>query len=210
MADWRSEEFYKERRDELEKRVGPRRFKHSLGVSETAEALARVYGADKTAARMAGLLHDWDKGYDDAGIRARVEELGLAVDPYVFEEMPWLLHGPTAAAALARAFPCLPRDVVQAIARHTAGAVGMTDLDMVVYVADALEPGRDYAGLDEIRALAGQVPLEELYLATFRHVFLNLVERRKRIHPQSIEIWNYYLARSHDAADERKGRKGTA
>ena len=56
----------------------------------------------------------------------------------------------------------------------------------------------------------GRVPLEELYLATFRHVFLNLVERRKRIHPQSIEIWNYYLARSHDAADERKGRKGTA
>ena len=210
MADWRSEEFYKERRDELEKRVGPRRFKHSLGVSETAEELARIYGADETAARVAGLLHDWDKGYDDAGIRARVEELGLAVDPYVFEEMPWLLHGPTAAAALARAFPCLPRDVVQAIARHTAGAVGMTDLDMVVYVADALEPGRDYAGLDEIRALAGQVPLEELYLATFRHVFLNLVERRKRIHPQSIEIWNYYLARSHDAADERKGRKGTA
>ena len=147
---------------------------------------------------------------EDYGIRARVEELGLAVDPYVFEEMPWLLHGPTAAAALARAFPCLPRDVVQAIARHTAGAVGMTDLDMVVYVADALEPGRDYAGLDEIRALAGRVPLEELYLATFRHVFLNLVERRKRIHPQSIEIWNYYLARSHDAADERKGRKGTA
>ena len=81
---------------------------------------------------------------------------------------------------------------------------------MVVYVADALEPGRDYAGLDEIRALVGRVPLEELYLATFRHVFLSLVERRKRIHPQSIEIWNYYLARSHDAADERKGRKGTA
>ena len=42
MADWRSEEFYKERRDELENRVGPRRFKHSLGVSETAEALACV------------------------------------------------------------------------------------------------------------------------------------------------------------------------
>ena len=80
MADWRSEEFYKERRDELEKRVGPRRFKHSLGVSETAEALARVYGADKTAARMAGLLHDWDKGYDDPGILARADELGMELD----------------------------------------------------------------------------------------------------------------------------------
>ena len=45
MVDgWRSDAFYEARRDELEKRVGPRRFKHSLGVSETAEKLARVYG----------------------------------------------------------------------------------------------------------------------------------------------------------------------
>ena len=209
-ADALSDAFLEARERDLRERLGRRRYEHTLGVAGTAARLARAYGVDERKARLAGLLHDWDKGYDDAGIRARVEELGLAVDPYVFEEMPWLLHGPTAAAALARAFPCLPRDVVQAIARHTAGAVGMTDLDMVGYVADAPEPGRDYAGLDEIRALAGQVPLEELYLATFRHVFLNLVERRKRIHPQSIEIWNYYLARSHDAADERKGRKGTA
>ena len=87
-------------------------------------------------------------------IKARVEELGLVVNPYVFEEMPQLLHGPTAAAALAREFPGLPRDVVQAIARRTAGSVGMTDGDEVGYVAAAHQPGRDYAGLDEIRALA--------------------------------------------------------
>ena len=100
MADWRSEEFYKERRDELEKRVGPRRFKHSLGVSETAEALARVYGADKTAARMAGLLHDWDKGYDDPGILARADELGMELDAEL-SAMPRVLHGLTAAMAWA-------------------------------------------------------------------------------------------------------------
>ena len=209
-ADALSDAFLEARARDLRERLGRRRFEHTLGVAGTAARLARTYGVDERKARLAGLLHDWDKAYDDAGIRVRVEELGLAVYPYAFEVMPWLLHGPTAAAALARAFPCLPRDVVQAIARHTAGAVGMTGLDMVVYVADALEPGRDYAGRDDIRALVGRVPLEELYLATFRHVFLSLVERRKRIHPQSIEIWNYYLARSHDAADERKGRKGTA
>ena len=88
MADWRSEAFYKERRDELEKRVGPRRFKHSLGVSETAEALACVYGADKTAARVAGLLHDWDKGYDDPGILARADELGMELDAELVRHAP--------------------------------------------------------------------------------------------------------------------------
>ena len=76
MVDgWRSDAFYEARRDELEKRVGPRRFKHSLGVSETAEKLARVYGADETAARVAGLLHDWDKGYDDPGFVVWYDEL---------------------------------------------------------------------------------------------------------------------------------------
>lgn len=81
MVDgWRSDAFYEARRDELEKRVGPRRFKHSLGVSETAEELARIYGADETAARVAGLLHDWDKGYDDPGILARADELGMELD----------------------------------------------------------------------------------------------------------------------------------
>ena len=205
-----SDAFFDARERDLKKRLKPKRFEHARGVSKTAASLAETYGVDVRKARLAGLLHDWDKEYGDDEIRERARALGVDVDPYVLDTMPRLLHGPTAAAALARAFPCLPRDVVQAIARHTAGAVGMTGLDMVVYVADALEPGRDYAGLDEIRALVGRVPLEELYLATFRHVFLSLVERRKRIHPQSIEIWNYYLARSHDAADERKGRKGTA
>lgn len=205
-----SDVFYAARERDLEQRLGRKRFEHTLGVADTAAHLARLYGADERTARLAGLLHDWDKGYDDAGIRTRARELGLAVDPYVFEEMPQLLHGPTAAAALAREFPCLPCDVVRAVERHTAGAVGMTDLDMVVYVADALEPGRDYAGLDEIRALVGQVPLEELYLATFRQVFLNLVERRKRIHPQSVEIWNHYLARARDAQGRKGTTKGTA
>ena len=202
--------FFEARERDLERRLGRRRFEHTLGVADTAARLARLYSVDERKARLAGLLHDWDKNYDDEGIRTRVQELGLTVDPYVFEEMPQLLHGPTAAAALAREFPCLPRDVVQAVERHTAGAVGMTDLDMVVYVADALEPGRDYAGLDEIRALVGKVPLEELYLATFRQVFMNLVERRKRIHPQSIEIWNHSLARARSASGGKEESKGTA
>ena len=77
-----------------------------------------------------------------------MREAGVDVHPYVLDTMPRLLHGPTAAAELERAYPDLPADVVQAIARHTAAAVGMSDLDMIIYIADAIEPSRDFDGLD--------------------------------------------------------------
>lgn len=202
-----SDTFFEARKAELEGRLKPVRFAHALGVTQAAQELARTYGVDERMARLAGLLHDWDKNYDDEGIRQRAQELSLVVDPYVFQDMPRLLHGPTAAAALAREFPSLPREVVQAIDRHTAGAPNMTDLDMIVYVADALEPGRDYPGIQALRELVGRVPLEELFLKTFQHVLLNLVERCKNIHPQTLEVWNFYVDRARERASATKSKK---
>ena len=64
--------FFKERKAELEQRVSKKRFTHVMGVVEEAEILARAYGVDVREARLAGLLHDWDKAYDDEEIRERV------------------------------------------------------------------------------------------------------------------------------------------
>lgn len=201
-----SDAFFEARERDVRRRLEPKRFEHVKGVSRTAASLAEIYGADVRKARLAGLLHDWDKDYGDDEIRSRARALGVDVDPYVLDTMPRLLHGPTAAAELARAYPDLPGDVVQAIARHTAAAVGMTDLDMIVYIADAIEPGRDFDGLAELRAAIGTVPLEELFVMTFNHILLTLVERRRRLHPATVEVWNHYVARSRDARAE----KGTA
>ncbi len=204
-----SEAFYQARADELSGRVKQKRFTHSLGVSDTAAKMARAYGCDEATARLAGLLHDWDKGYDDAGIVARVRELGLAKEYATYLDMPHLLHGPTASVALARRFPALPADLLRAIRLHTTGAVGMTDLDMIIYVADAIEPGRDYPGIEELRAMVGAAELEELFMATFQHVLDNLVSRRKRIHPDTVKVWNHYAVRSRERAraEKEKGNK---
>lgn len=203
-----SDAFLAARERDLEKRLKRRRFEHVMGVSDTAASLAEAYGADVRKARLAGLLHDWDKDFDDDGIRARARVLGVdaAIDPYVFDSMPRLLHGPTAAAALREDFPCIPDDVLQAVARHTAAAIGMSDLDMIIYIADAIEPSRRFDGLDRLRAAMGTVPLEELFMMTFNHILSMLVERRRRLHPATVEVWNYYVSRSREAA----GGKGTA
>lgn len=193
MVDgWRSDTFYEARRDELEKRVGPRRFKHSLGVSETAEKLARVYGADETAARVAGLLHDWDKGYDDPGILARADELGMELDAELVA-MPRVLHGLTAAVALGRAFPELSPEVLTAVERHTLGAVDMSDLDMIVYIADALEPGRKGKMVQKLREKVGELELRDLFLEVYAYWVQLIMERRHPMYSKTTEIWNSYM-----------------
>ena len=187
-----TKEFYRARKAELVDRVGPKRFEHIKGVAKTAKKLALQYGLDERKARLAGLLHDWDKGLDDDQARARVRELGLedAIDPWVVENMPRVLHAHTAAVALARDFPEIPGDVLQAIDRHTTAAEDMSDLDKVLYIADALEPNRQFGRIDELREVAKTATLDELYFQTYEYWTLLLFERRQPLHPDTMRIWN--------------------
>lgn len=192
-----SEAFFEARAAELAPRVNERRLRHTYGVVAAAEHLARTYGVDERKARLAALLHDWDKGFDDEGMRKRVSELGMTddVDAWVLENTPYVLHGNTAARALSREFPEIPADVIQAIDRHTVAAVDMSELDMVLYVADAIEDGRQFGRIDELRAAVGKVDLEELFFLTYEYWVFLLFERRKQLHPDTITIWNTLVAR---------------
>ncbi|WP_139653380.1 bis(5'-nucleosyl)-tetraphosphatase (symmetrical) YqeK [Raoultibacter phocaeensis] len=194
-----TDEYFEAAKERLRMRLDKERYEHSLSVSDTAVQLARAYGVDERKARLAGLLHDWDKGYSDKDITERAQELRVAANPVVLESMPRLLHGPTAAIELAREFPGIGEDVLQAIARHTSAEVGMTDLDMIVYTADAIEPLRPFDSMAAVRDSIGAVSLEELFLGTFQHVIAFLVEKKRRMHPDTVKVWNYYVERARSA-----------
>lgn len=194
-AERNGDGFFAARREELARRVGPRRFRHSLGVSDTAGALARAYGADEAEARLAGLLHDWDKGLDDPGILARADELGMELSDEL-RSMPRVLHGLTAARALKRDFPELSPALLQAIERHTLAAEDMTDLDMIVYIADALEPGRDGKRVEKLRRLVGEASLRDLFVAVYAYWVELMMERKSRIYSKTVDIWNAYMPAS--------------
>lgn len=123
-----------------------KRYVHSLGVAETALHLAEVYGVDRFDAAAAGLIHDWDKVLSDDELVTRALHYGIKIAGSPSAATP-LLHGPVAAYELPQLFPELSPAVFQAVDRHTVGACDMTPLDMVVFVADAIEPNRhgDYA-----------------------------------------------------------------
>jgi len=169
-------------------------YAHSIRVAETAAAMARAYGADEDSARLGGLLHDWDRELGPDQLLSSAERLGMPVDP-VESGRPYLLHAGTGAAALRDTFDDLPHEVVTAVGRHTVGAEEMSELDMIVFVADMIEPSRSFEGVDDLRDRVGEVPLEELFAGAYRRSVMHLVDQGKPIHPDTVKVWNAYVPR---------------
>lgn len=182
--------------DMVRARLSGHRLEHTLSVAQTAARLAHRHGVDPFLAQAAGLLHDWDKRLSPDELWAKVDEYGVDLGAPRDPRMLPTLHGLTAAASLRRELD-LPDEVFQAIARHTTGAAGMSDLDIVVYVADMLEPLRK-GDLDDLRALAGTGPLDALFAACARQSLLYLVQAGRFVHPAGVEAWNAYESRLPD------------
>ena len=152
-----------------------KRYVHSLGVAETALHLAEVYGVDRFDAAAAGLIHDWDKVLSDDELVTRALHYGIKIAGSPSAATP-LLHGPVAAYELPQLFPELSPAVFQAVDRHTVGACDMTPLDMVVFVADAIEPNRhgDYA--HALRKMVGESTLDELFFSCFAQGLVYVIQ----------------------------------
>jgi len=194
--------LYAKGRKALERRVSGYRFLHSLSVADTAADLARVYNIDIDKARLAGMLHDWDKDFTDDELIRRAEKNGVAISDYQ-EDMAALLHSQTGAIAVSKKYPEISDDVIQAISRHTAAAPDMTELDMIIYIADMIEPLRTRGNLRRIRAAVGKISLEELFVKAYETTMANLIARHRFIHPDSLEVWNAYI--HHERADADAG-----
>lgn len=200
--------FYEQMHSLLKNRVSEKRLLHIEGVASTAEELANRYGVDPKKARLAGLLHDWDKGYDDDQERERVEELGMSdeLDPWVVENMPRVLHGPTAARYLEKEYPSIPKDIIDAIYKHTTADSNMSDLDKIIYIADAIEPTRRFDSIDYLRSDLDSISLDDLYLRIYKFWIIALIDHDTVLYPKTIEIWND-LAKTVRSSGSKHGSK---
>lgn len=176
-------------------RLSAEALEHCRRVADTATSLALIYGVDPTSAAVAGLLHDWDRERDLRELMEAARDAGHDVTD-ADEERPYLLHAGTGAVGAAAALPGLSDEVVSAIEHHTMGAVDMSELDMVVWIADMIEPARSFDGVDALREVVGTVSLRDLFAACYARSVLHLVQSRKLIHPLTVEVWNEYCARS--------------
>ena len=130
----------------------PNRVAHVLGCRDTAVALAQRWGADVTDAARAGLLHDITKALNGDLQLTLCNAYGIILDAFSKENTK-TLHALTGALVAERVFG-ESQAVVNAIRHHTTGKAGMSVLEKIIYVADYMEPNRDFPGVDKLRQLA--------------------------------------------------------
>ena len=177
---------------ELEARLKPSRFRHSLGVSETAVKLSHRFGVDEEKARVAGLLHDCAREFRNEAMVEEAEKRGIAIGE-VERSMPLLLHADIGAVRVREIYGVEDPAISQAIARHTVGGAHMTPLDKIIWYADMIEPNRDFPGVDKLRELAKTASLDEMMLAGLSHSIIFVVQKGHLVHPATVLARNEIL-----------------
>lgn len=167
-----------------------KRWTHTQGVMETAAILAHRYGADPVRADLAAILHDYCKYWPVEEQAKIIREHDLPQDLLQYNKELWHSH---AGAYIANTkFGIEDEEVLDAIRYHTSGREHMTLLDKVVCLADYMEPGRDFPGVDHIRELA-ETSLNKALIAGFDSTIGFLIRQGKRIYPLTILTRNNLL-----------------
>ena len=135
----------------IEKNFSQKRKAHTEGVRKTAVYLAEKYGADPKKAELAALFHDMYRGVSSEALNYYVKHLALG-EKYM--DNPNLSHGKIAAVIMERDYGVTDSDILNAVSFHTTGRPAMSLLEKIIYIADAVEPNRNYPGVDILRQAA--------------------------------------------------------
>ena len=129
-----------------------RRYFHTLGVVKEAVRLAPRYGVPEEKAKIAALLHDCAKNFDEDRFLEIAADYGVTLDEYALKE-PALVHAYLGAAVAYRDYGVTDKEILDAIYYHTTARANMTNLEKLVYIADMIEPGRTMPQAEELRKI---------------------------------------------------------
>ena len=189
MAEALSVMSIEEIKTELRSILSKKRYIHSLGVAGEAEKLARRYGADTAKAYLAGLVHDCAKEYKPDDMEKILKsEYGVSVDS-MSRVMPKILHGPLGACEAQSKFGIYDPEILDAVKYHTTGKGGMCLLTKIVYIADYIEPNRDFDGVETLRKMAYD-NIDEAIIHGIDETIKDLLERGLVIHPDTMHARN--------------------
>ncbi len=179
--DWLREQSYP--------MLKPRRVAHVWGCEHEARKLAERWGADADLAAEAGILHDITKKFELSEQLLLSEKYGIINDTIELSNLK-LLHAKT-GACMARDLYGVPDAIYQAIRWHTTGRPDMSLLEKIIYLADYIEPTRDFEGVEPLRALA-YADLDRAMLLGLEMSLDELREKGVEPHPNTADALEWY------------------
>lgn len=175
----------------MKTQVSPRRFKHIQGVVKASAELSRRFGQPAPKARLAAWLHDCAKELSRAQMLDWLKGTPFRLDA-LEKQMPGLWHPHAGAAIAFKKWKIRDGAVLEAIRSHTLGGATMGPLAQVVFVADFIEPGRVFEGVQSARAAVGRGLIEGVRVKTVL-TLEQLLKNREMIHPRLLLTWNAFL-----------------
>ncbi len=163
--------------------VYAKRHAHILGVEEEAARLTQRWGGDEDIARRAGILHDCTKYWPMERHLACCKQYGIPLDDLELRSEK-LLHSKTGACMAKYVFG-QPDEVYDAIFYHTTGKGDMTTLEKIIYLADYMEPNRDFDGVEQLRTLAYE-DLDAAVALGCEMSIQEMEEKGREVHPNTI------------------------
>lgn len=173
----------------IAEQMSEKRFRHVLDVEKAAVELADRYACDPVKASLAALLHDYAKEQPDSVFLDLIDRYQLDPALKTWGNNVW--HGLVGRYLITEQFGLTDEEILTAIARHTVGASDMTLLDKVIYVADYIEPGRDFPGVETARQLAAE-DLDKAVAYETARTIEHLAHKGLPIYPQTLETYNAY------------------
>lgn len=186
----------KEIKKYLHQNLNEARRDHVLRVTKTALKLGKKFGSfsskeekKKTLKKIekAALLHDCEKQTDLIRLWSMIQK-EPPVKKYHIRKTPSLWHAFAAAISARERFDIVDEDILNAVRFHTTGRRDMSFIEKVIYLADAIEPGRNYDGEEDIRK-ASKKSLEEGCLKALEVSMNHVREKGAVLSELSNEAW---------------------
>ncbi|WML25517.1 bis(5'-nucleosyl)-tetraphosphatase (symmetrical) YqeK [Neobacillus sp. OS1-33] len=171
------------------------RYQHTLGVMETAIALAKQYGVDEQKAELAAIFHDYAKFRPKDEMKEIIIEQGFPQNLLEYNSELW--HAPAGAYLAEKEAGIIDPEVLEAIRFHTSGRPGMTLLDKIIYLADYIEPGRHFPGVEEVRNVAKE-NLDKALIMAVKNTIIFLLKKNQTVYPETFYTYNDLIRKLED------------
>lgn len=168
----------------IKERLSEKRFVHSKNVCDTAMLLAKKYGANEESAAIAGILHDITKELDFNKQIELCEKYCIPLDDMEKNEVK-LLHSITGAYFVKNELGIDDKDIFKAIRYHTTGRPNMSLLEKIIFLADYIEPARDFLGVDELREKTFN-NIDDALLFAFEMSIKEIQDKNRQVHKNTL------------------------